>query len=62
MHLQEFIDNAEIFEKVEKVVLLHFSDKYSLGYLRDKTSQLLEGSVLKDKVVIGAIQKETFPS
>ena len=60
-HLQEFVDNAHLFENVGKIVLLHFSDKYSSGYIKRQTEKILEGSPLKDKVVIGTVMKDIFP-
>ena len=60
MHLQEFIDNAALFENVSKILLVHFSDKYSIDYLKRKTKEMLTGTDLEDKVIIGAVHKETF--
>ena len=62
MHLQEFVDNAQVFRDIDKIILLHFSDKYSLGYLKEKTKQILQGTELQDKVIISAIHKEMFCS
>lgn len=56
-HLQELVDNAQLFDSVEKIILIHFSDKYSPKYIMDTVMKLLPPS-LSDKVLVSPIAKE----
>lgn len=57
IHIQEIIDNEELFNHIENIVLVHFSDKYSTRYIRKKTEELLSAS-LKEKISLGILMKE----
>lgn len=58
-HLHEFVQNAHIFDKVENILLVHFSDKYSSNYVRRTVYKSLP-NVLKNKVHVGTIMKDTL--
>ncbi|RUS79235.1 hypothetical protein EGW08_013020, partial [Elysia chlorotica] len=49
IHLHEFVENANIFEEVGHIILVHFSNKYSPKYIsdciRNKLPQPLQGKV-----------------
>ncbi|ELT99514.1 hypothetical protein CAPTEDRAFT_108450, partial [Capitella teleta] len=51
-HLQEIIDRKEKFRDLERILLVHFSDKYSARYIRQRTAEMLPNN-LKQKVILG---------
>lgn len=61
MHLQELVDNASLFESVDKILLIHFSDKYSVKYVKDIVQKTLPPS-LSEKVLVSTIAKEKHHS
>ena len=59
MHLQEIVDNADLFKNVESILLIHFSDKYSSKYIHKTVMKTLPES-LASKVYIGTTAKERY--
>ena len=58
LHLQEIIDNEHLFAEVENIVLVHFSDKYSVGYIKKKVDEIVPES-LRPKIHLGLVLKES---
>ena len=58
-HLQELIDNASLFENVENIVLIHFSDKYSTKYIRDTVNKIVPPE-LRKKIHLALLAKQTL--
>lgn len=56
-HLSEIIDHAHLFSDVERLVLIHLSDKYSSSFARDAVSFQMPPSLL-NKVVIATLAKD----
>ena len=56
-HLQELVDSKDLFVDVSNIILIHFSDKYSVKYLHTKSQEILPDD-LKDKVQLGTLMKE----
>ncbi|KAK3591487.1 hypothetical protein CHS0354_031593 [Potamilus streckersoni] len=59
IHLAEIIDNAHLFENVQHILLMHFSDKYSENEITDKVFSILPES-LKKKVLVATIAKRLY--
>ena len=51
IHLFEIFQNAELFRNVDKILLIHFSDKYSIGYINEQVDQNVPES-LRDKIIV----------
>lgn len=59
IHLQELAYYAYLFENVEKILLIHFSDKYSPNYIEHTVRQKLPDSLV-DKVHVATVAKEKY--
>ncbi|KAK2186227.1 hypothetical protein NP493_210g03042 [Ridgeia piscesae] len=57
IHIQEFVDNEHLFRNVGNLLLVHFSDKYSVGYIHERVYGLLPPS-LQGKVHLGTYLKD----
>ena len=57
IHLQDIVQNAEIFRDVGALCLVHFSDKYSPSFIHSTLQESLP-SDLKCKVFYSTIAKE----
>jgi ribonuclease Z len=57
MHLRDFIQNKDLFENVSDIILMHFSDKYSINYIREQAKLL--PPCLINKVHLALIAAET---
>ncbi|XP_013405403.1 tRNase Z TRZ1 isoform X2 [Lingula anatina] len=53
VHLQELIDNADLFKDVGSIYLMHFSDKYSSGYIWRTVKKVSLPAPLKGKLYVG---------
>ena len=51
IHLFEIFENAELFRNVDKILLIHFSDKYSGRYIEEQVFSNMP-EVIRDKVLI----------
>ena len=51
IHIKELAENAHYFHRVEHILLVHFLDKYSIEYIREKIDSLPDA--LKQKVHLG---------
>ena len=51
IHLFEIFQNAELFRNVDKILLIHFSDKYSIGYINEQVNANVPES-LRDKIIV----------
>lgn len=40
IHLQELIDNQQLFEGVDNILLVHFSTKYSVEHVQERVDEL----------------------
>ena len=58
-HLREFIDNSWLFRDVENILLIHFSDKYSVDYIHETVDNSLP-SFMRPKFHLGTLAKEKF--
>ena len=58
-HLLEFCEHEHLFQEVEHIILVHMSDKYSPGYIKDQLFRKLPQS-LENKVLVGNFFKETL--
>ncbi len=58
-HLFEFCEHEHLFQEVEHIILVHMSDKYSPGYIKDHLFRKLPQS-LENKVLVGNFFKETL--
>ncbi len=56
-HLQEFVDNKELFKDIENILLVHFSDKYPINYISKRVEEIVPRS-LKDKLHLGTLMKQ----
>ncbi|KAL3856677.1 hypothetical protein ACJMK2_011405 [Sinanodonta woodiana] len=59
IHLAEIIDNAHLFENIEHILLMHFSDKYSESEINDKVFSVLP-EPLKKKVLVATRAKSLY--
>lgn len=59
IHLCELIEHAHLFKDVGAILLIHFSDKYSTGQIKDTVKNLLP-ECLKEKVYLATLAKETL--
>lgn len=59
IHLSELYDNADKFRDIQNILLVHFSDKYSVRYIQE---QVFGGMplMLKDKVIASTLAKERY--
>lgn len=57
-HLQEFIDNQHLFENINNIIFIHFSDKYSSNYIKKRCEEIIP-EPLKSKVQL-ALQLKTI--
>ena len=56
-HLQEFVDNRDLFQHVSNILFVHFSDKYSLKYIRKRFIEIVPED-LRSKLHLGLLMKE----
>ena len=59
IHLQELVYNAFLFENVENILLIHFSDKYSPNNIQYVVRLKLPDSLV-DKVHVATVAKEKY--
>jgi ribonuclease Z len=59
IHLQELAYYAYLFENVENILLIHFSDKYSPSYIQYTVRQKMTDSLV-DKVHVATVAKEKY--
>ena len=60
IHLQEIVHNAQAFDSVENILLVHFSDKYSVGYINRTVDEMLkDNETLREKIHLGTLMKES---
>ena len=59
MHLNEIIEKEGLFAEVENIVLVHFSDKYSMQYIKDQVSKKVPESMLH-KIHLGLVLQAKF--
>lgn len=59
IHIQELAYYAYLFENVENILLIHFSDKYSPNYIQNTVRQKLPDSLV-DKVHVATVAKEKY--
>ena len=59
IHLKEIVDNSQAFDDVEHILLMHFSTKYSVGYIENTVQALLKDHPkLYEKVHLATVMKE----
>ena len=58
-HLQEFVQHEHLFENVENILFIHFSDKYSSGYVQRMVQDNVPDS-LRSKMHLGVQLKERY--
>ena len=51
IHLFEIFKNAELFRNIDKILLIHFSDKYGGKYIEDQVFSNVPESLI-DKVLV----------
>ena len=56
-HLYEIFQNPEVFKNIDKILLIHFSDKYSVEYIKDQVYSNIPES-LKGKILISTYAAE----
>ncbi|XP_064620865.1 uncharacterized protein LOC135483766 [Lineus longissimus] len=59
IHLKQFCEHAHLFDNVEGILLIHFSDKYTVQYIRDRVFELVPES-LRNKIYLGLTAQELY--
>ena len=58
-HLSEFAANAALFKNVNDILFVHFSDKYSIRFIKDRMGKLIPED-MKNKVHASLLMKKIF--
>ena len=51
IHLFEIFENAELFRNIDKILLIHFSDKYSAKYIQEQVFSNVP-EMLRDRILV----------
>ena len=59
VHLLEIYKNAKLFKNVDHILLMHFSDRYSVDYIRKKVYDDIPEE-LRNKIHIATLAKQQY--
>jgi ribonuclease Z len=59
IHLRQICEHPHLFDNVDSILLVHFSDKYTVQYIRDRVHELVPES-LRNKIYLGLTAQELY--